>query len=193
MRFTSLDLELNQPGNEIIQIGASYFDTDIGLIGRQNIYVDPEVEVNWNYPLNTGISLQDLFPIYFRDRWSKESFLQKEAMQMFWDTHKTMQCGKKFIQWGRGDLKLLLEQSQGCGYPSHLRSLDLKQVYQYIWQPSARLEKQSSLSKACANLNVPPPFPAHDAAEDAHATGLVFLKMFTQVGALLELLSKVDP
>ena len=184
MRFTAIDLELNQPSNRIIQIGACTVDTDQGILSNFSIYVDPEEEMGWNHVLNTGQTLQELLPLGFVSEWKKNSFLSKEAMTMFWDWHKQQQCGKKFIQWGRGDMRLLLGESQGCGYPSHTKTFDAKMAYKFIWQPGARLEKQSSLEKACENLQVAGPRRAHCALEDARATARVFLKMFKQVEAL---------
>jgi len=191
MRFTAIDLELNQPSNRIIQIGACAVDTDQGIISNFSIYVDPEEEMGWKHVLNTGQTLEQLLPDNFIENWTTSSYLSKEAMELFWKWHKAQQCGKKFIQWGRGDMKLLIEESQGCGYPSHTKVFDAKMAYKFIWQPGARLEKLSALSKACENLQVPRPNPAHDALEDAKATARVFLEMFKQVEALGELQNKL--
>lgn len=191
MRFISLDLELNQPSNRIIQIGAASFDTDVGMLDSISLYVEPDEEVNWGHKLNIGCRLDELLPISFRPNWERERYEHKEAMELFWKWHKEQQCGKKMIQWGRGDLKLLIGESQGCGYPSHLRILDLKQVYRYLWQPSAHLEAQSGLSSACKSLDVRCPAPAHNALEDAISTGEVFMKMFKQLRGLNKLLKEL--
>jgi len=191
MKFTSLDLELNQPSNRIIQIGAAAYCTDRGLIDEFSMYVDPGEEVNWDHTLNIGISLETLLPPHFKELWTDWKVVDKEAMRRFWAWHKTTGAGKKFIQWGGGDMKLLVEESQGCGYPSHLKVFDVKQAYKFIWQPGARLEKQSQLSSACKQLGVEGPDPAHCALQDAKATGRVMIEMFKQVEALAELQNKL--
>jgi len=95
MKFTSLDLELNQPSNRIIQIGAAAYCTDRGLISSFSVYVNPEEKMGWKHVLNTGQTLDRLLPINFVSEWNKHAFFSKEAMTMFWDWHKTTGAGKK--------------------------------------------------------------------------------------------------
>jgi DNA polymerase III epsilon subunit-like protein len=188
MRFTSVDIESNQPSGKIIQFSAVVFDTDMGKIAHYTEYVDPGEAINWHEVLNTGQTLEQLLAKDFRRMSSLFARPSVEVMQDFWKWHKQQQAGKKFIQWGRGDMAQVIAESQGCGYPSHLRVLDLKQVYQFLFQPSARLQAQSGLSTACVQLGIDPPDPAHDAYHDAEATGRVMLKMFSQIASLNTLL-----
>ena len=190
MKFIAIDLELDQPSNAIIQLGAVAFDTDAkrGVGGAFNVYVDPGTPVNWGHTLNIGITLEELLPNNFRPAWESANIPTKEAMEKFWKWVKSTGSGKKFIQWGRGDHRILLEHSQGCGYPSHTKAFDLKMAYQFLWQPAARLEKQSQLTSACVQLGVRPPVPAHCAYEDALATGKLALHMFRQVQGVNSLL-----
>lgn len=192
MRFISIDLELNQPTNKIIQIGAVAYDTDKGRVSSFSRYVDPGETINWKHVLNTGQTLDALLPSYFPTEWFLRKQSSCDALTEFWQWVKDVQCGKKFIQWGSGDLKCLLAESQGLGYPTHIRTLDLKMVYQFIWQPSARLQKNSGLSSACREIGTATPLHAHDAFYDAEATGILFLKIFKQVSGLQQLLKDLE-
>jgi len=184
MKFITIDLELDQPTNHIIQIGAAQFCTDTGRSEHFNCYVDPGHPIGWGHKLNIGCTLEGLLAPGFRKKWEVQKLPTKEALASFWRWQQSR--GKKFIQWGRGDMRILEKESQI--YPAHLRTLDLKMAYQFLWQPSARLEKNAQLGTACLAMDVDPPYPAHDAFEDAFATGKLFLKMFGQVKGLNQLL-----
>jgi len=188
MKFISIDLELDQPTNHIIQIGAVQFCTVTNKTEYFHCYVDPGHPIGWEHTLNIGCSLENLLAPGFRQSWEVSKIPSKQALDSFWNWQKGR--GKKFIQWGRGDMEILKTESRV--YPSHLRILDLKMTYQFLWQPSARLEKNAQLSIACKAMNIAPPAPAHDAFADAFATGQLFLKMFHQVEGVNNLLGKLS-
>ena len=190
MRFTSIDIECAQPSGAIIQIGAVVFDTDNPrrIVDEWCNYIDPGEPVNWEHKLNVGCTLEELLAPGFRKAFESEALNHDGALASFWQWHKNIQAGKKFIQYGRGDVAQIVKESQGLGYPSHLKVLDLKQVYKFLWQPAGRLEKQSGLGAACQNMCVNPPNPAHDALNDARATGWLFCEMYRPVKGVSDLL-----
>lgn len=193
MKFTVIDLECNQPSGNIIQIGAAIWCTERGFQSSFNVYVDPNEPVNWDHSLNIGCSLEQLLAPGFRTAWEREAVPQKQAMKLFWGWHSEHQGSKKFIQWGRGDLAQLIQESQGCGYPSGIRALDLKQVFQFLWQPAGKMPARSGLQDACLSMRIPRPFPAHDALQDALATGSLFYRMFSEIKELHVLLNNLPP
>lgn len=189
MRFTVLDLENNQPTGKITQLGALVYDTDQGIIATFNEYIDPGEPVNWDFMLKPiNCTLEELLAPGFRAAWEANARPTEEVLREFWEWHKKSQAGKRILQWGNGDTAELLAESQGLGYPPHLKVSNLKMIYQFLWQPAARLEKQSGLGTACKMLRVDPPNPPHDAFNDAKATGELFLEMFRQVKGVSELL-----
>lgn len=193
MKFIAVDLELNQPSNKIIQIGAAAFCTDQGLTSTFNAYVDPEEDINWDYRLGgVEISLVELLPSYFPGQWFQHKLPLTDALSNFEQWRRDNQCGKKIVQWGSGDLYLLRKADTTNILPRHFRDLDAKLVYQFLWQPASRLPKRSGLSRACRGMGVSPPEYPHDAMYDAQATGDLFLKMYRQVEGLHQLLDKLQ-
>ena len=184
MRFIAVDLELNQPSNKIIQIGAVAWDTDHDLLAIFNTFVDPGEELGWDHVLNTGQTLGELLPAGWRVMWDKNKVPAKDALVDFWKWRADIEVGKKFVQWGTGDMSIICAESRehGVRYPRHLKTLDAKQLYQFLWQSNTK--GGSGLSSACKSMGLGGPARAHDAYSDAVATAEIFLKMHNEVQAV---------
>jgi inhibitor of KinA sporulation pathway (predicted exonuclease) len=185
VRFISVDIEANQPTNSIIQIGAAAFDTDSKKphepVDTFNLYVDPVEEVNWDIDLRGGLTLIQLLGEDFKTKWDKSRVPKDSAFESFWHWCKEVQCGKKFVQWGRGDVYELTRQSKevGVNYPQRITEVNLKRLYQFFYQPALRLKnKPAGLSFACQQLEIEFQGRAHDALVDATNTGVLAVKMY---------------
>lgn len=188
MKFVAIDLEMNQPSGKIIQIGAAAFDTELGVISYFGQHVDPGEKINWDHPILSGGTLEELLATNFRSEWESASTLPTAAaLRLFWDWHKDQKVGKKFVQWGRGDMAQLLSESSGLGYPRNIRVFDVAMTYRWLWSPGSQTLGGKGLSSACWALGVKPPAEAHDALHDACATARLFCKMFKQIKLMQQL------
>lgn len=180
MRFIAVDLENNQPSGKITQIGAAAFDTDSGHISSFNVYVDAEEPLNLDHMLNNNMTLGQLLGPDFEYKYEASKIPRSEAYSSFWEWVKESQCGKKIIQWGRGDTNEIITQGKEVGvkYPSHLRIVNLKVVYQTFFQPALKLDKGFGLSSACEHMGISFKGRAHDAIVDAVNTGELAMRMF---------------
>jgi hypothetical protein len=184
MRFVSIDLELNQPSNNIIQIGACTFNTDskTPYVPEKtlSVFIDPNEPVNWNHHLNTRETLGSLLGDTFKTEWEIHKVSTEEGLVLFWDFIKNSQSGRKVIQWGNGDIQQILNQSKIANVrPSIIvKDLNIKRVYELLYKPILEKNKGGGLFKACENMGVPFEGRAHDALVDAINTGKLTVKMF---------------
>lgn len=195
MRFISVDLENSQPGGEIIQIGACAWDTDSGQLSSFMVYVDIGREVDYSYQLENGQTLGELLPDEFPTLHRRDKLSPEVALSHFWQWVKESGCGKKIIQWGGGDLEELIKESRqySVRYPSHLRMLNLKTVYQFIYQPAMRLPKRFGLQGALQSLKLSSEGQPHDAYWDSFNTARLCTRIFNrieQAGEIRNLIEK---
>lgn len=192
MKFIAVDLELNQPSNKIIQLGASAFDTDVGEIAKFNEYCDPGEPINWGYKCSETQTLGELLgPKFPRDTHMQPCTIY--VLRRFWKWCKDNELGKKFVQWGGGDMEIIFKECRGHNvrYPNHIYPINVKQMYKYVWQPASKFPKAHGLQSASHCMNSKFLGQAHNAADDAFNTGWVFMKMYNEVAALAELKKKL--
>jgi len=157
MRFLSVDIECNQPSGTIIQIGAVAWDTDKGLLGGFDRHLRPDEPINWDHQLTNGKTLGQLLPFGPQDIADAEpsAYVFKEFRQFL----SANPSGKKIIQWGRGDMWSIHNQSNID--INRLRVLNLKVVYQFFFQMAFRLPKGAGLQTAMNSMGLkfegPPP------------------------------------
>lgn len=175
MRFIAVDIECDQPSNNIIQLGAAAFDTNQpSLVGTINRYLD-QGEVNWSYPLDRGGTLEDLLGQDFKEAYQFWAAPPGASFDRFWDWVDEIKCGKKFVQWGTGDMRLIQRQS---GDSRRIEVFNLKDMYKLLYQPANKLPKKYGLEAACvASLGAFNGRP-HSAYWDAWNTGKLAVKMF---------------
>lgn len=181
MKFISIDLESNQPSGTIIQIGAAAFDTDARdpLMAKFVCYVNPDEEINWDQPLNNGMTLGELLP-FTQKEITEQGIAPDVAFTQFWQWVIDINCGRKFIQWGRHDMEALVGQSKAAGvfYPQRIKDFNLKKTYQFLYQPANKLAQKYGLSGALKSCNIGFEGTAHDAYVDAYNTGVLMLHIY---------------
>jgi len=173
MKFISVDIEVDQPSKRLIQIGAAAFDTD-NLRFRLdfNKYVNVQ-NINWTY-------MKDILP-YGQDLIDKQGVSEKEVVDSFWKWLKDISMGKRYVQWGRGDMEFIINLSNNS--PDYIQQnffniIDVKQIYKNLYQPAMRLPAEHGLGQACRNTLGEFKFVQHDGWNDAYNTGLLYMKMF---------------
>lgn len=178
MKYIAVDIEMDQPSGDIIHIGASAWDTDIGK-EVESFQRFIKCSPNWDYELNTGKTLGDLLP--FTQIYLDEYGIDKqEAISEFWQWISSINCSKKIIQWGSGDIRTLVEQTDDKSLiPNRLEVIDVKQLYKTLVIPALQLPKKSSLMDAYKNMGGMFPFYLwHNAYIDALATAKIYYRIF---------------
>jgi inhibitor of KinA sporulation pathway (predicted exonuclease) len=187
--FLSLDLELNQPSDKIIQIGAVVGDIHSGEIFEKFdrlVKIDEPLcldEKICNIPKLTGITDEML---------EKDGISLIDAYTDLAALHKKYQCFRNPIVWGGGDSKSLKEDlarlghhfSSGFGVDKHLpmycfghRWLDVKSIYQ-VYCLMNNLPVQGGLAKSMTRLGLKFDGTKHNAMWDAYNTFLIAKEMF---------------
>jgi DNA polymerase III alpha subunit (gram-positive type) len=162
-KYLILDLEMEQPSDEIIEIGYVVGDKMGRVFENESIYVKIDQPLSSYISELTGISDETLatFGMYKHEVAAKfNSIIER---------HKV---NPKAITWGAGDVRLLLQQ-----YPEillHNRYLDMKTLFQVEAIANNKTMKKG-LFAAATLLNVPlEGRTAHSAKDDAYITYLVF-------------------
>ncbi len=193
MKFISLDLEFSPESQKIIEIGAQTWDTDVGQpTGTFEVHVDQTIK--WDYVMRDGRRFEDWLPT---ERNVYETGVSPvTAFIMFWDWVKAQQSSYRFVQWGSGDMKLLLEQSHELNvkYPIRIQTIDCKLIYKNLYQPASRLPKkygQWEAAVACGYPSNPAPVQ-HVAKNDAFLCGYVYNTMFQAFKNFADVLKITD-
>lgn len=191
MKIVAIDLELNQPSNRIIQIGAAVACTEAGkVLNSQTWWVDPGEMINIDYPLRgSSSSQQTLGNLLGEDFIVTHTFCKEPAscqLESFWKWLLENGSGGKLIQWGSADLHLLLKESKNLNitYPSRLRMLDLKVAYQFLFSKN---NKGLGLSKALKLQGLEFQGRAHDGRADAINTALLYLTMADKISKITKI------
>jgi len=180
--FTAIDLELNKNEEnthttDIIQLGSCTGNVYTGEILETNSFF-----VKIDKPLIPYI--EQLTHITDYKLQSKGTTLL-EAYNKLKAVHQKYEAKTSLITWGSGDhleLKKQLiaqgmkEEDWAFGY----RCLDTKTLVQSI-QLANKSSMQGGLKKGCARFGVTFPHPAHDAANDAKATFLLYVELLKRL------------
>ena len=176
--FVAFDLEMNQPTDTIIQIGAVAGNIFTGEILEEMsviIYTDEKLCTDSNIcdiPKLTGIT----------DEMVKDGISLPEGYKMLSDLRTKHDCHRNPIVWGGGDVGCLKEQlirdydmqfSTGFGVNKHLpmfcfgmRWFDAKSFFQ-IHKFMNGESMQSGLKKAIKRMGMQFKGKGHDAKDDA--------------------------
>jgi len=170
--FTSLDLEMNQPSNTIIQIGAVVGNIRTGEILEKlciNVHTDEILSPNvmkltkiQQKDVNNGMELIDAYKELRRIHMEHRSFTNP-------------------ITWGGGDSALLFKQLKSKytdfdSWPFGKRWIDVKTIF-VGWRIANGEPLQGGLSRSMAKVNVIFKGQAHNAGWDAENTFNMFRKM----------------
>jgi len=169
----AVDLELNQPSNSIISIGACAFNTETGeLLDQFHEFVHTDEVLNPEIIKLTGIhqcdvdSAQDLGVVY-------------QKLVGFKEKNKThfMCC-----TWGAGDMPLLKDQVYKYAQANYLgrwdssdwwqfgrTEMNVKNLHQALLESQGK-SIQGGLKTSMRKWGVPFAGPAHNSLNDAQAT-----------------------
>lgn len=166
MKIAVIDLELNQPSDKIIQIGAVCLDVKSGKIAEGhksfNVYVLPDEPMNPTIVNLTGITDQLLkqkgIPLY-------------QALTEFWLWMKESGAGKNISAWGVDYYEVINESKKlGVEYPNRLRCLNIKEMASVLRCSFPTEKSRGGLSNTMELFKLPFVGTPHDAYWDAFNT-----------------------
>lgn len=190
--YLSLDLEMNQPTDTIIQIGAVVGNIYTGEILEEysqvvytdeKLCTDPEI---CDIPKLTGIT---------DERILKEGIPLGKAYEQLRDLHKKHNCMRNPIVWGGGDTKCLKEQVQkfygrrfSAGYGDNdgemfcfgHRWFDAKTLMQTVLLKH-RQRIQGGLARSMLKVGLKFEGKKHDAMYDALNTFRIYCKLLETI------------
>lgn len=124
MKCIVVDLELNQPSNKIIQIGAVLLNARSGkIIDYFSVFVNPEELLSDFIVKLTGITQQQV----------DSGMSIHEGLSVFWDFVR-LNTPTLVAAWG-SDVRFLRRESANIGLsslPKKIRELDIKAMFQVI-------------------------------------------------------------
>lgn len=185
--FLALDLELEQPSREIIEVGIA--------LGNQNIPKDSWVVRSWLITPSEPLSpfIQELCSISQAEMDEKGVSLEqcaKELSELISDTHFLF---PNPVVWGEGDADCLKEafRSKGIHFPhfGH-RSIDVKGIATFT-RLARGVSKPGGLKSECQAMKVPFDGKAHRAYVDAQNTLNLFFAHMRRQQALESCVSTI--
>lgn len=180
MKFCAVDIEADQPSNNIIQIGAIVYQIrkqNIEIIDQFNQFLDWGFEPNWSQKLKYGQTTLGELLSCIKDTYDKEKRPCQDVFVDFWDWAENKNKVKLYTQWGSGDLKSISEQSN---YKKHIRVIDLKNSYMSVFAPLMGAKK-SGLFNTCKKFDLEFTGDHHNAYYDALNTALIHLEMTRRI------------
>ena len=172
MNLLSLDLELNQPSQNIIEIGCCVFNPKTGIILEDFVRY-----IKINEPLNPDITTLT--------RITEDDLQQKgvslwEAYQELVILKKKYQLHKQIVQWGDGDVRCLKNQIfaantnlQEGWWKFGFRWFDTKTLSQ-AFKMSREQPIKGGLQASMEDFGLNFEGVAHDALVDARNTAVFF-------------------
>lgn len=172
----SLDLEMNQPSEKIIQIGYVIFNPEtFKVLKRQSLIVDPEETLNPFIIELTGIT-QDMVNGECRggtgDLRSAYSVLRQDI--------NTYDCFRNPVTWGGGDSLELRKQlnMDDESFVFGRRWIDVKTLY-ISWAIVNGHKPMGGLAKSMPKLGLKFEGQKHRADDDAYNTMLMYQKLLS--------------
>lgn len=122
MRMCILDLEMEQPCNSLLEIGAVILDLRRGISETFSRFIQLD---SGEMPSEYITNLCNID----HDEYSLAAVPGKEALEDFWEFLEKSNCGNRLYSWG-GDHDWILNYSTQYGVmtPKRLRTLDIKQM-----------------------------------------------------------------
>jgi len=167
----SLDLELNQPSNKIIQIGYAIGNiTTREILQHDFIYVNPEEEINPFITELTGIT----------DYHVKHAPSLETAYELMKNDIAPYECFINPVTWGGGDSQLLREQlgMQDTNFIFGRRWIDVKTLAQHeLVKKAGHFNVKGGLGKTMPKFGLKFEGRKHDAMHDAVNTLRLYFKL----------------
>lgn len=172
VNLLSLDLEMEQPSGEIIQLGFTIFNKD-----SKEVLISKRLYVNTGKILSPFITQLTGITQEQHDAGTSLSDVYDELY--YW--HKLYQCFMNPITWGGGDsweLKKQLPSLPEEDWCFGRRWIDAKTLY-ITYRMANDLPIKGGLKKACNSMDIQFEGPAHDAERDAYNTASIYSKLST--------------
>ena len=181
--FTALDLELNQPSNKIIQIGAVVGNIQTGeIIDKISIIVNPHETLGiCNDGENSQVSITDLTGI--TQEQVDAGVELDEAYIALRDFHNKHNSFINAVTWGGGDSEEIKQQIAKYNMTSWCfgrRWIDVKTLY-IAWRLQNGKPPTGGLAKAMTNVGLKFEGRKHDALDDAYNTFRMFHAMLNKM------------
>lgn len=170
--FTSLDLEMNQPSEKIIQIGACIGNITTGaILDKISIFVDPGEPIA---PFITELTK-------IRDEDVRNAGTLEEAYRKLQKMHENYGAFVNPITWGGGDSKELLQQMQKEnphfeGWCFGRRWIDTKTLF-VSWRFANGQPIQGGLARSMTKVGLAFQGQKHNATDDAINTFRMYCSM----------------
>ena len=172
MNFLSLDLEMNQPSNKIIQVGWT-----IGNPVTGRIYVEKGCYIILDEPLSDTIS--NLCGIS-QDTLNKGYTLDFAYADMLSD-YFTYEVSSTTLAWSKGDLALLRKQlPENIVWPFGQHYIDVKNVYQSWKLKTGADHLKGGLARAMTKLGMNFQGRKHNAKDDAYNTFKFYTRLLQE-------------
>lgn len=179
MTFIALDLEMEQPSSQIIQIGISYVEEASSLVVRKVFYITPDEPLSAFIQNLTGITNND-----FDWNKSREECYREFTDELFCIFESVNKPFREFITWGSGDvaaLKADIIKYKQTSCMSLNRFTDVKSLVLFDRLVSnKKVSHRVSLKSALADYKIAISGNAHDAGWDAYNTLMLFHALLTK-------------
>lgn len=175
--YLALDLELEQPSKEIIQVGTAVFCLDTEqFLERKTWYITLGKPLSQFITDLTGITDEDL---------NTKGVSLKQMYSELTELHKKYSCCVNPVTWGGGDhrcLRAALGLSEDDPYLFGHREIDSKTIFQ-SWRRALRQPVQGGLAKSMLKLGLKFDGRKHDAGSDAFNTARVYMALLKKFRA----------
>lgn len=177
MNLVVFDLEMNQPSQKIIQIGAVTLRLQQGdIVPLFSEIVNPGETPNGFITQLTGISTEDVESARPLD----------DALRIFWSKIRNIEGPVRIGAWG-SDCKKLYKDSAALGVapPENLTGYDLRGIYKMYSLVSGNPVSGIGLAKVAKKLNVAFEGHHHNAYDDALVTAKIMAQCLHEIKGLL--------
>lgn len=175
--FLALDLEMEQPSDEVLSVGVCMFSGDMLVEKQNNFYITPTHPVSKFIQELTGIRETD-FDGSPRVNCYRE--LSKWVVEII-ESCPYYKFHREAITWGCGDVPLLradMRKEQANFEWLSQRFIDVKTLYLMDKATSDKsLSSKTSLNTAMKEMKINPRGNAHNSMWDAVNTKEVFLEL----------------
>lgn len=178
-RLMALDLELNQPSEKIIQVGACAFEVRTGeILDRFCVTVNPDGE-------EVAPIIEELTGITSEMAWGGIGLA--EAYSKLVAFHAENRCAMNPVTWGGGDSILLRDQLEAKGqrvqWAFGRRWIDAKTVMQTL-RMAHGINSQGGLARSMTKLGLNFVGRKHNAGDDAYNTALIYIRLMEMMRGL---------